>query len=64
MHLNAYVNLLAASIQVKGNWFTKIGRETAIKGLADKLLNNRVNDHGAYVEKPQRNLHKCSVTND
>ena len=62
--LNAYVNLLAASIQVKGNWFTKAGREIAITGLADKLLNNQVNSHGTYADNPQRNLHKCSEQHD
>ena len=59
--LKAFVKLLAASIQVKGNYFTTDGRASAIKGLSEKLLNNQVNSHGAFIAIPPRNSEKCPV---
>jgi len=57
--LVAFIKLLAASIQIKGNFFTKEGRNLAIQGLSEKLLNGDVNSHGAFVEHPVRNAEKC-----
>ena len=46
--------LLAATIQIKGNVFTKEGRAAAARAAADKLLDNQVNLPNALVEPPPR----------
>jgi len=59
--LEAFVKLLAASIQIKGNFYSKEGKAAAIKGLSEKLLNDQVNSHGAYVSGYPRTNDKCQL---
>jgi len=57
--LDAFVKLLAASIQVKGNFYTREAKEYAIRKMSEKLLHNQVNSHGAFVAKYPRTHGKC-----
>ncbi len=49
-----FVQLLAASVQVKGNFFSKEGRAVAVPEFARRLIEGDVNGHGAFVETPPR----------
>ncbi len=49
-----FFKLLAASIQVKGNFFTKVGKKVAVPEFARRLIEGSVNCFGAYVETPPR----------
>lgn len=49
-----FVKLLAASVQVKGNFFSSEGRRTAIPEFVRRLLDGKVNGHGAFLEEPPR----------
>ncbi len=49
-----FVKLLAASIQVKGNFFSREGRAKAVPEFSRRLLEGDVNRFGAYVETPPR----------
>ncbi|WP_305989273.1 capsule biosynthesis protein [Roseibium sp. MMSF_3544] len=52
--VNDFVRLLAASIQVKGNFFSARGRRVAVPEFARRLVEGDVNSHGAFVEMPPR----------
>lgn len=52
--LAAFVKLLKAAIQVKGNFFTKQGRAVAIPEFARRIVDGDVNTHGAFVDPPPR----------
>lgn len=52
--LNAALKLMSASIQVKGNFFTKPGKAVAIPEFAHRLMTGDVNGHGAFVPVPPR----------
>ncbi|UWU16931.1 capsular biosynthesis protein (plasmid) [Rhizobium sullae] len=52
--LEAFMRLLAASVQVRGNFYSKEGAEAAAESIASRLLARNVNEPGAYVEPPIR----------
>lgn len=52
--LDATLKLMSASIQVKGNFFTKPGKAVAIPEFARRLMTGDINGHGAYVPVPPR----------
>jgi len=51
---DAFLAAVAATIQVKGNFFTKEGRAAAIPEIASRLIEDRVNEPGAYTDPPPR----------
>lgn len=52
--LNAFLKLLVASVQVKGNFFTREGRAVAVPEFARRIIAGDVNNYGAFVEPPPR----------
>lgn len=48
------VRALAATIQVKGDFYKRAGRKTAIEGVVARVLENRVNEPGAFIDPPPR----------
>ena len=52
--LDALERLLAASIQVKGCFYTREGRHAAAEEIAERIISNRVNLPDAYCELPPR----------
>ncbi len=46
--------LMAHTIQVHGSFFNREGRKIAAEEFAQRILNDQVNGHGAYVETPPR----------
>ena len=52
--VDALVKLLAATIQVKGNFFTRPGREVAAAEFTRRLLSDDVANGGAFVDPPPR----------
>lgn len=52
--ISAFDRLLAATIQVKGNVFTKTGRAAAARACAERILSGSINEPGALVEPPPR----------
>ncbi len=48
------VRAIAATIQVKGNFYTTEGQARAIPEVADRLLGGRINEPGAFVDPPPR----------
>lgn len=52
--LDALERLLAATIQVKGCFYTKEGREAAATQMADRIVNGSVNQPGALCDHPPR----------
>lgn len=52
--LDQYVRALAASIQVKGDFYNRTGRKLAIAEIIARILNGTVNSPDAFVEVPPR----------
>jgi capsular polysaccharide export protein len=52
--LAAFRKLLIASVQVKGNFFTREGRARAVPEFARRLIARDVNGHGAFLDPPPR----------
>ena len=52
--LDQYVRALAATIQVKGDFYNKAGRKVAIAEIVARILNGAVNCPDAFVEVPPR----------
>ena len=52
--VQALVAALAATIQVKGNFYNKAGRALAATEIVERVLNGRVNEPGAFVTPPPR----------
>lgn len=50
----SFLKLLAASVQVRGNFYTQEGREYASAIFVERLLANDVNSFGAFVDPPPR----------
>lgn len=50
----AFLRLVAASIQVRGNFYNPKARARAIREIIEKLENNAVNEPGAFVDPPPR----------
>ena len=68
----AFIAAMAATIQIKGNFFTASGRAAAVPEFAARILERRVNEPMAFVEPPPRlaralalgvpfNLHEAAV---
>ncbi|MCA3596384.1 MAG: capsular biosynthesis protein [Methylobacterium sp.] len=49
-----FVRALAATIQVKGDFYDPAGRKAAISAIVHRVLENRVNQPGAFVDPPPR----------
>lgn len=52
--LDQYVRALAASIQVKGDFYNKSGRKVAIVEIVSRVVNGTVNCPDAFVDVPPR----------
>lgn len=52
--VEALVRALAGTIQVKGSFFSKEGRQAAIVTFVERLISGNVNSAGAYVDPPPR----------
>jgi capsular polysaccharide export protein len=52
--LDQYKRALAASIQVKGDFYNKAGRKVAIAEIVARIINGTVNCPDAFVEVPPR----------
>lgn len=50
----AMFRLLAASIQVRGNLYSKAGTDAGAQAIAERLHANTVNQPGAFVDPPPR----------
>lgn len=50
----SFVRAIAATIQIKGNFFTKTGRAVAVPEFAARLLDERVNAGAAFEDPPPR----------
>lgn len=50
----AMFRLLAASIQVRGNLYSKAGTDAGAQAIAERLHENTVNQPGAFVDPPPR----------
>lgn len=51
-----FVRALAATIQVKGDFYDPEGRKAAIGAITRRVLENRVNEPGAFVDPPPRRV--------
>lgn len=49
-----FVKAIAASVQVKGNFYNKAGRKLAAETIVARIRDGLVNEPGAYVERPPR----------
>ena len=52
---------LAATIQVKGNFFTRDGRKAAVGEMARRIVEGRVNEPGGFVPQPPRLLRAAAL---
>ncbi|MGY0585782.1 MAG: capsule biosynthesis protein [Paraglaciecola chathamensis] len=52
--VEAFVRLMAATIQVHGSFISKKGRKIAIEEMSDRLINNTVNQPDAFLPLPPR----------
>jgi capsular polysaccharide export protein len=50
----AMFRLMAASIQVRGNFYSRAGTDAGAKAIAERLHRNDVNEPGAFVDPPPR----------
>jgi capsular polysaccharide export protein len=50
----ATFRLMAASIQVRGNFYSKAGTDAGAEAIAERLHRNTVNQPGAFVDPPPR----------
>jgi len=50
----AYVNAIAATIQVRGSIHNTDGVEVAAQNMIDRILNRTLNEPGGYAEEPPR----------
>ena len=51
---DAFVRAIGATIQVKGNFYTKEGREAAIPEMARRLIEGDINKPDAFIDPPPR----------
>lgn len=59
---NDFVRVLAATIQVKGGLYAAEGLKAAVKGSAERLISNSVNEPNAYVDPPPRTVSRPAAT--
>jgi capsular polysaccharide export protein len=50
----AMLRLMAASIQVRGNFYSGAGSDAGAEAIAERLHRNTVNEPGAFVDPPPR----------
>ncbi|APG89893.1 capsule biosynthesis protein [Sinorhizobium americanum] len=50
----AMFRLMAASIQVRGNFYSAAGTDAGAQAIAERLHHNTVNEPGAFVDPPPR----------
>lgn len=53
--VEAFVRLIAATVHVRGNFYSDAGVEAGAAAIAKRLHENTVNEPGGFVEMPQRN---------
>ncbi|MDX2158847.1 MAG: capsular biosynthesis protein [Hyphomicrobiaceae bacterium] len=51
---DAFLRLLANSIQIKGSFYNRAGMAKAATEIADRLITGTVNEPGAFVDPPPR----------
>ena len=51
---DAFARVLIAATQVKGNFYHPEGRAVAVREAASRLIDQRVNEPGAFVDPPPR----------
>lgn len=51
---NAFVAVMANTIQVRGNFYSRAGRKAGAEAAALRILEDRINEPGAYVDVPPR----------
>lgn len=51
---DAFTRVLIAATQVKGNFYHPEGRAVAVREAANRLIEQRVNEPGAFVDPPPR----------
>jgi len=51
---DAFLRLLAASIQVRGNFYSRTGSDAGAQAIAERLSRRLVNEPGAFVPVPPR----------
>jgi capsular polysaccharide export protein len=51
---DAFARVLIAATQVKGNFYHPEGRAVAVREAANRLIDQRVNEPGAFVDPPPR----------
>lgn len=54
--LRDFIRALAGTVQVRGNIYSDAGLEAAVKGMAEKILDGRLNQPDAWVAAPPRAL--------
>ena len=52
--VEALIRAMAGTIQVRGDFFTRAGQDTAIATFVERILNGSVNSSGAFVDPPPR----------
>ncbi|WP_299201281.1 capsular biosynthesis protein [uncultured Amphritea sp.] len=52
--VDAFVRLIAATIQIHGSFISAKGRELAVHEMCDRLITNSVNQPGAFLPTPPR----------
>lgn len=51
---DAFIRVLIAATQVKGNFYHPEGRAVAVREAANRLIDQRINEPGAFVDPPPR----------
>lgn len=51
---DAFLRVLAATIQVRGNFYTREGRAVSIPVMAQRLIEGSINQPGAFIDPPPR----------
>lgn len=52
--VDAFMRLLGATVQIKGDFYDPAGRAAAVAEIVDRVLEDRVNQPGAFVDPPPR----------
>ncbi|OLP58240.1 capsular biosynthesis protein [Xaviernesmea oryzae] len=50
----AFLRLLAVSVQVRGNFYSKAGTDAGAEAIAERLHRRDVNEPGAFIDPPPR----------
>lgn len=53
---DAFIRLLAATIQLRGNFYSRLGSDAGADAIAERLGKRLVNQPGAFVEVPPRRV--------